>query len=93
MKYFFFFTRLLIQMRLKFWHRLPQQMPIRCYLIEGQSRTNKSSSLYQRMERILFPVLPHFEIKQRRLEKRKTTSEHINRHLIGTIYSNFKFTK
>ena len=39
MKYFFFFTRLLIQMRLKFWHRLPWQMPIRCYLLEGQSQT------------------------------------------------------
>ena len=43
MKYFFFFTRLLIQIRLKFWHRPPLQMLIRCYLIEGQSRTNKSN--------------------------------------------------
>ena len=29
--------------KVRIWHRLPQQMPIRCYLIEGQSQTNKSN--------------------------------------------------
>ena len=42
-KYFFFFSKPSDPNKVKIWHRLPQQMPIRCYLIKGQSRTNKSN--------------------------------------------------
>ena len=68
MKYFFFFffTRLLIQMRLKFWHRLGVTSLKVCHVL---TRVTQSSSVYQRMERIVFPVLLHLVTKQRRLEK------------------------
>ena len=46
-KHFFFFSKHFSQHshpnKVKIWHRLPQQMPIRCYLIDDQSRTNKSN--------------------------------------------------
>ena len=58
--------------KVKIWHRLPQQMHIRCYLIEGQSQTKS-----YRKQLITSAhgnnSISYFITKQRPLEKMKTT--------------------
>ena len=48
-------------------------MPIRCYLIDGQSWTNKSNRKYLTISMHGKSSISGFVAKQRRLEKMKTT--------------------
>ena len=57
----------------KNWHRLPRQMPIRCYPLEGQSWTNKSNRKQLTISVHGKNSISCFVIKQRRLETMKTT--------------------
>ena len=57
--------------QVRIWHRLPRQMPIRCYLIEGQSQTNKSNRKYLTISAHGKNSISGLVTKLRRLEKPK----------------------